>query len=170
MKNHKLFVAHFETQQQAEDAIIKLKKRGYDITKLSLIGTDCYTEQNVMGYYSIYDQMEKWSSIGLFAVGLTSIIFGTLFFFNLGASLPYVKMPIIYACIAVLISAAIPLIAISFSKEKTIEYKTEIRAHKFMLCAEEPAAEIEKMQAVLHVHIPKENSLSEKENQVLLEN
>lgn len=170
MKNHKLFVAHFQTQQQAEDAIIKLKRRGYDITKLSLIGTDCYTEQNVLGYYSIYDQMEKWSSIGLFAVGLTSMIFGSLFFFDLGVGMPNIKMPIIYACIAILIGAVIPLIAIAFSKNKNIEYKTEIRAHKFMLCAELPADKIEKIQAILHIQLPKENSLSEKENQVLLEN
>ncbi|PIF71344.1 hypothetical protein [Flavobacterium sp. 2] len=40
MENQQLFVANYKTQQQAEDAIKKLKKSGYDITKLSIIGTE----------------------------------------------------------------------------------------------------------------------------------
>ena len=70
MENQKLLVANYKTQQQAEDAIKKLKKSGYNITKLSIIGTDCYMEQSVLGYFNIYDKMEKWSTTGLFAIGL----------------------------------------------------------------------------------------------------
>ncbi|MXO06712.1 hypothetical protein [Flavobacterium sp. HBTb2-11-1] len=169
MKNHKLIIAHFQTQQQAENAIIKLKKYGYDITKLSIIGTECYIQRNVVGYYTIYDRMEKWSSIGLFAVGLTSIVFGSLFFFNL-MNISAIKMPIIYACIAILTAASISLIAIAFSKNRVIEYRTEIRARKFMLCADDSSDKIKKIQTILEVHLPKENSPSAKENQMILEN
>jgi hypothetical protein len=27
-------------------------------------------EQSVLGYFNIYDKMEKWSTTGLFAIGL----------------------------------------------------------------------------------------------------
>jgi hypothetical protein len=57
MKNKKLLIAHYKTQQETEEAIKKLKKNGYDITNLSVIGMDCYTEQNVLGYHNI--EMEK---------------------------------------------------------------------------------------------------------------
>lgn len=170
MKNKKLLVAYFQTQQKAEDAIVKLKKNGYDIKKLSLIGTECYTEQSVLGYFNVYDKMEKWTTIGLFVVALSGMILGSLFFFNIGMSIPNYKMPIIYACTAILIVAIIPLLVLGFTRNKTITYKTEIKARKFMLCADETVSQIDKMRTLLHIHVPKENSITERENQVLLEN
>ncbi|KRB59920.1 hypothetical protein [Flavobacterium sp. Root186] len=170
MENQQLFVANYKTQQQAEDAIKKLKKSGYDITKLSLIGKDCYIEQNILGYFNIYDKMEKWSTTGLFAIGLCGLIFGMLFIFNVMASFPYFRIPIIYACIAILLGATLPLIGMGFSKDKTIKYSTEVKARKYVLFAQETNANIEIMRTILDTHVPKQNSIQEKENQTLLEN
>ncbi|BDU25723.1 hypothetical protein [Flavobacterium sp. GSB-24] len=170
MKNQKLFIAHYQTQQQTEKAIKTLKKNGYDITKLSIIGMECYTEQNVLGYQNIYDKMERWSITRLFAIGLSGLIFGTLLFFNLIVRLPYLRVPIIAVCIIILALSIIPLFIIAVSKNNTLKYHTQIKARKFMLCANETAAEIDKMRVLLQIHIPKENSPSEKENQILLEN
>lgn len=170
MENQKLFVANYKTQQEAEDAIKKLKKNGYDITKLSVIGTECYIEQNVLGYFNIYDKMEKWSTLGLFAIGFCGLLFGMLFIFNFTASLPYFKIPIIYACVAVLLGATLPLIGMGFSKDKGIKYKTEVKAKKIMLFPQETNAKIENIRTLLQIHIPKENSLAERKSQMLLEN
>ncbi|WP_291287489.1 hypothetical protein [Flavobacterium sp.] len=170
MQNQQLFVANYKTQQQAEDAIKKLKKSGYDITKLSIIGKDCYTEQNVLGYFNIYDKMEKWSTTGLLAIGLCGLLFGLLFIFNLTASLPYFRIPIIYACVTILLGATLPLIGMGFSKNKTIKYKTEVKARKYVLFAQETNASIEIMRTILNIHVPKENSIEEKESRTLLEN
>lgn len=170
MENQKLFVANYQTQQQVEDAIKKLKKSGYDITKLSVIGTECHTEQSILGYFNIYDKMEKWSTLVFFAVGLCGLLFGLLFIFNFAASFPYFKIPIIYACIAILLGATLPLIGMGFSKDKTIKYKTEVKARKFALFAQETNAKIEMIRTILQIHIPKENSIAEKENQIILEN
>jgi len=170
MENQKLFVANYQTQQQVEDAIKKLKKSGYDITKLSVIGTECHTEQSVLGYFNIYDKMEKWSTLVFFAVGLCGLLFGLLFIFNFAASFPYFKIPIIYACIAILLGATLPLIGMGFSKDKTIKYKTEVKARKFALFAQETNTTIEMIRTILQIHVPKENSITEKENQMILEN
>lgn len=170
MENQKLFVANYQTQQQVEDAIKKLKKSGYDITKLSVIGTECHTEQSVLGYFNIYDKMEKWSPLGFFALGLCGLLFGLFFIFNFAASFPYFKIPIIYACIAILLGATLPLIGIGFSKNKTIKYKTEVKARKYALFAQETNARIEEIRTLLQIHVPKENSIAEKENQMILEN
>lgn len=162
MKSQKIFAAHYQTQQLAEDAIKKLKKKGYDITKFSIIGIDCYTEQNVLGLNNIYERMEKWNTVGLFAIGLTGLLFGLFFFFNLGTSMPYLKMPIIYACVVILIGAFITLIGLAVSKEATIKYKTRIKARKFILHAEESPSQIDRMRTLLNTHVPKENSITKK--------
>lgn len=118
MENQQLFVANYKSLQHAEGAIKKLKKSGYDITKLSIIGKDCYTEQNVLGYFNIYDKMEKWSTTGLFVIGLCGLLFGLLFIFNLTASLPYFRIPIIYACVAILLALHCRLSVWDFQKTK----------------------------------------------------
>lgn len=170
MKNQQLFVANYKTQEQAQDAIQKLKKEGYNITKLSIIGSDCYTEQTALGYFSIYNRMGKWSALGFFAIGSCALLFGLLFIFNFTASLPYFKIPIMYACVALLLGITLPLISIGISRDKTIKYKTEIKARKYVLVAQETNAKIQTIQSILDAHVPKENSTQEKENQPLLEN
>lgn len=170
MENQKLFVAKFKTWQQAEDAIKKLKKSDYDITKLSIIGTDCYLEKSVRGYSDIYDKVEKWSTLAVFSIGLCGLLFGFFFVFNFAARIPYFRIPIIYACLAVLLGATLPLIGMGISRGKTIQYKTGLKARKFMLFAEETNAKIEEIRTLLQIHIPKENTITEKENRMILEN
>lgn len=170
MKDKKLLIAHYKTQQQAEEAIKKLKQNGYKISNLCVIGMDCYTEQNVIGYHNIYDKMEKWSVLGLFAIALAGLVFGSFFFFNIGKSIPYLRISMIYVCLAILLAAIIPLIRFTFSTEPTIKYEIQIKAQKFMLFANETPAQIERMRNILKVHVPKENSIAEKENQLLIEN
>jgi hypothetical protein len=170
MENQKLFVANFKTLQEAEDAIKKLKKNGYDITKLSVIGKDCYTEHHVLGYFNIYDKIEKWSTLGLFAIGLCGLLFGLFFIFNFISSFPFFKIPIIYACVAILLGATLPLIGMGFSRDKTIKYKTEVKARKFLLFAQDNNLKIEALRTLLQIHIPKENLITEKENWMILEN
>lgn len=169
MENQKLFIANYKTQQEAENAIKKLKKSGYDITKLSVMGTDCYIEQNVLGYFNIYDKMEKWSILGLFAIGLCGLLFGLLFIFNFTASIPSFKIPIIYACVAILLAVVLPLISMRFSKDRSIKYKTEVKARKFILFTHETNAKIENIRTLLQIHIPKENSITEREMQLFIE-
>lgn len=170
MENQKLLVANFKTLLQAEDAVKKLKKNGYDITRLSIIGKDCYTEQSVLGYFNIYNRMEKWSTLGIFAVGLCLLLFGLLFIFNFTAGLPSFRIPILYAGVAVLLGATLPLISMGFSKHKNIRYKTEIKARKYLLTSQETNSKIEEMRIILEIQIPKENSPAAKENHILLKN
>lgn len=170
MKDKKLLIAHYKTLQQAEEAIKKLKQNGYDITNLCVIGMDCYTEQNVLGYHNIYNQMEKWSILGLLAVALAGFLFGSFILFNIGMTIPYLRISIIFVCAATLLAAIITIIILALSKEPTIKYRTQIKAQKFMLFANATPAQIDRMRNVLKIHVPKENSIAEKENQLLFEN
>lgn len=168
MKSQKLFVAQFLNQQLVENAIRELKKMGYDIKKMSIIGTDCYTDQKVLGYSNVYDRIGKWGTLGLLAIGLTGFLFGFFFLFNLGASMPYLKMPILYAGAVTLIGTMIALITVGLSKDSTIKYKTRIKSRKFILFADESAAQVNRMRTLLHDSFAKENLITERVNQNLL--
>jgi hypothetical protein len=170
MENQQQFIADYNTLQQVDDAVKKLKKSGYDIRELEIIGQDCYIKQSVNGNFNIYDKMEKWGTTGLFTIGLCGLLFGLLFIFNFTASLPYFKTPIIFACIAVLLGATLPLIGMGFSKGEPIKYKTEIKAHKYVLFAQQKNANIEIIRSILNPHAPVENSIKEREGQALLKN
>jgi hypothetical protein len=59
-------VAIFDTHNQAEDAIRELQKNGVDMKELSIVGKDCHTEENVVGYYNTGDRMAYWGKLGAF--------------------------------------------------------------------------------------------------------
>lgn len=69
----------------------------------------------------------------------------------------------------ILLGATLPLIGMGFSKEKNIKYKTEVKARKYVLFAQETNANIEVIRNILEIHIPKENSIADKESRMLLE-
>jgi hypothetical protein len=59
-------VAIFDTHNQAEAAIRELQRNGVDMKELSIVGKDCHTEENVIGYYSTGDRMAYWGKLGGF--------------------------------------------------------------------------------------------------------
>jgi len=56
-----------------------------------------------------------------------------------------------------------------FSNDKNIKYKTEVKAQKYVLFAKETNANIEIIRNILEIHVPKENSIADKESRMLLE-
>ncbi len=68
-------VAVYGTHTQAEDAVKELRRSGFDMKKLSIIGQDYHTEENVTGYYTLGDKMKKWGTMGAF----WGFIFGAAF-------------------------------------------------------------------------------------------
>jgi hypothetical protein len=50
-------VAVYDKHSDAEEAIEELKKAGFDVTRLSVIGKDYHTEEHVVGYYNAGDRI-----------------------------------------------------------------------------------------------------------------
>src|ERR1700739_1905215 len=73
-------VAVYDTHSAAEDAIGELKKSAFDMTKVSIVGKDYHTEENVVGYYNAGDRMKYWGSMGAFWGGLWGLLVGAAFF------------------------------------------------------------------------------------------
>ena len=59
-------VAVFESHDQAENAIRELQEDGFDMKKLSIVGKDYHTEEQVVGYYTTGDRMLYWGKLGAF--------------------------------------------------------------------------------------------------------
>ena len=40
----------------------QLQRAGFDLKKLSIVGKDYHTEEDVVGYYNTGDRMKRWGS------------------------------------------------------------------------------------------------------------
>ena len=73
-------VAIFESHNQAEDAVRDLQKSGFDMKKLSIVGKDYHTDEQVVGYYTAGDRVMYWGTLGAFWGGLWGLLFGSALF------------------------------------------------------------------------------------------
>ena len=81
MEKKNVAVAVCNSHTEAEEVIKQLQKSGFDMKKLSIVGKDYHTEEDVVGYYNIGDRMKKWGKLGAFWGGFWGILFGSAFFF-----------------------------------------------------------------------------------------
>ena len=70
-------VALYETHAEAEEAVRELQKSGFDMQKLSIVGKDYQTEEDVVGYYTTGGRMKAWGKSGAFWGGLWGMLFGS---------------------------------------------------------------------------------------------
>ena len=66
MSKKNVTVAICNTHAEAEQSIKELQKSNYDMKKLSIVGKDYHTEEDVVGYYDTGDRMKKWGKLGAF--------------------------------------------------------------------------------------------------------
>ena len=66
LQEKKAVVAIYDTHTEAEAAIRDLQKMGFDMTKLSIVGKDYHTDEEVVGYYTTGDRMKSWGKSGAF--------------------------------------------------------------------------------------------------------
>jgi uncharacterized membrane protein len=80
MNKLNIVVAVYSNHEAAEEAVKELQKSGFDMKKLSIVGKDYHTEENVVGYYNAGDRMKYWGELGAFWGGLWGLVFGAAFF------------------------------------------------------------------------------------------
>lgn len=148
----------FETHEGAEKAIKELEKAGYDMKKLSIIGTDYRTEENVVGYFNIGDRVKFWGSRGAFWGGLWGILFGSAFFFVPGIGPLVLAGPIVGMLVGGLESAVVvgsmsalgaALYSIGIPEDSVLEYETALKSHKFLLIAHGTPSETQNAREIL---------------------
>lgn len=151
-------VAVYSSHTDAEKAVAKLSTASFDITKVSILGKDYHTEENVVGYYTAGDRMKSWGGIGAFWGGIWGLLVGAGFFLIPGIGPVLVGGPFLAALVGALESAAVVgglsavsagLISLGIPKDSAVKYEAEIKADKFVMVVHGTAEELEQARAIL---------------------
>ncbi len=126
--------------------------------KLSIIGKDYQTEENVVGYYNAGDRMQVWGKTGAFWGGLWGILFGNAFFFIPGIGPLLIAGPLVAMIIAGLEGAVVvgglsalgaALASIGVPEDSIVSYESKLKAGEFLLVVHGSTAEIERARGSL---------------------
>jgi hypothetical protein len=151
-------VGLFNSHEDAENAVKELQKCGYDMKKLSVVGKDYHTEENVVGYYNIGDRMATWGRFGLFWGWIWGLLFGSAFLMVPGIGAVIVGGPLVAYLISAVEMAVVTggltalggaLASIGIPKDSVVRYETALKADKFILIVHGTFLEVEKAKDIL---------------------
>ena len=169
-------VAIYGTHAQAEEAVKQLQRSGFDMKKMSIVGKDYHTDENVVGYYNTGDRMKYWGKQGAFWGGLWGMLFGAFFIIpGLGPIL--VAGPLVAWIVGALEGAVVVgglsalgagLYSIGIPKDSVVKYEAALKSDKFLLLAHGTADEVAKARDILQttqatevaVHAPQRGQLA----------
>jgi hypothetical protein len=158
MTNENAIVAVYNSHQEAEAAVEQLKHAGFDMTKLSIVGKDYHTEENVVGYYNAGDRMKYWGKMGAFWGGIWGLLFGAAFFVVPGIGPVLVAGPVVAWIVAALEGAVVVgglsaigagLYSVGIPKDSILQYEVALKADKFLLIAHGTADEVAKAKETI---------------------
>jgi hypothetical protein len=151
-------VAIFKDHTGAEHAVKELQEAGFDIKKLSLVGKDYHSNEQVVGYYNTGDRMRYWGKLGAFWGGLWGLLFGSALFVVPGIGPIVVGGPIVAWIVGALEGAALvggisavgaALYSIGIPKDSVLKYETSLKANRFLLVVHGTADEVERASGIL---------------------
>ena len=159
----KAVVAVYNTHSEAEAGVKELQRGGFDMKKLSIVGKDYHTDEQVVGYYNAGDRMKYWGKMGAFWGGFWGLLFGAAFFWVPGVGPLLVAGPLSAAIVAALESAVVvggvsvlgaALWSIGIPKDSVVKYESAIKVNKYLLVAHGTAAEVAKAKDILKTTKP----------------
>jgi len=151
-------VGLFSNHEDAESAVKELQQCGYDMKKLSVVGKDYHSEENVIGYYNTGDRMATWGKFGLFWGWIWGLLFGSAFLLIPGIGPVMVGGPLVSWILGALETAVVTggltalggaLASIGIPKDSVIRYETALKANKFILIVHGTRQEVEKAKDIL---------------------
>ena len=160
MKYENSMIAIYDTHEEAEQAVKKLEKSGFEMKQLSIVGKDYHTDEAVVGYYNVGDRMKSWGSTGAFWGGIWGLLFGSAFFMIPLVGPLLVAGPFVLALLGALEGAVVvgglgvlgaALADIGIPTYSIVAYETQIKAGKFMLIAHGTPLEVQKAKETLGI-------------------
>lgn len=151
-------VGVYATHDGAETAVRSLQQSGFDMKKLSIVGSDYHTDEHVVGYYNTGDRMLSWGRSGAFWGGIWGILFGGAFFLIPGIGPVMMAGPIVAALVSGLEGAVVvggmsalggALASIGMPENDAVMYETRIKAGKFLLIVDGTPDEIIRAEGLL---------------------
>jgi uncharacterized membrane protein len=73
-------VAVLDTHLAAEEAVSRLQKNGFDLSKCSIVGKENTSEERVCAYYTSGAKIASWGKMGAFWGGIWGLLQGAGFF------------------------------------------------------------------------------------------
>jgi hypothetical protein len=156
--NSNAVVAIYKSHPEAEAAVKELHKSGFDMKKLSIVGRDYHTDEQVVGYYNTGDRMKHWGKLGAFWGGIWGLLFGSAFFLIPGVGPLMVAGPLVAWIVGGLEGAAIMgglsalgagLYSLGIPKDSILRYETDIKSGKFVLIAHGSPEETVRAQDII---------------------
>jgi hypothetical protein len=86
MSDKNVLVAVYDTHAEADHAVKELQRAGFEMVKLSIVGKEYHSEQNIIGCYNASDRMKSWGERGAFWGGLWGLLSVAAFFALSGAA------------------------------------------------------------------------------------
>jgi hypothetical protein len=151
-------VGIYKTHTEAEAAVKELQKSGFDMKKLSVVGKDYHTEENVVGFYNAGDRMKFWGKLGAFWGGLWAILFGSAFFVIPGVGQLVVLGPLVMIIVGALEGALVTggltalgagLYSIGIPRDSIVKYETALKSDKFLVIAHGTTGDVAKAKSIL---------------------
>jgi uncharacterized membrane protein len=151
-------VAIFNSHTEAEAAIKELQRSHFDLKKLSIVGRNYHSDENVVGYYNAGDRMKYWGTNGAFWGGVWGMLFGSAFFMIPGIGPLVMAGPLVAMIVGGLEGAAVVggmsalgagLYSMGIPKDSILQYESALKADKFLLVAHGTTEEIALAKAVL---------------------
>ena len=151
-------VAIFESHNQAEEAVREIEKCGIDMKKLSIVGKDYHSDEQVVGYYNAGDRMMYWGKQGAFWGGIWGLLFGSAFFWVPGVGPLVVAGPLVAWIVGALETAAVvggfsaigaALASIGIPKDSILQYESSLKAGKFLVILHATPEEVERAKDCL---------------------
>ena len=158
MKITNSIIAIYPAHAEAEAAVKELQKSGFDMKKLSIVGRDYHTDEQVVGYYNTGDRMKAWGKVGAFWGGMWGILFGTAFFWVPGLGPLVMAGPLVAWIVGALEGAVVVgglgVLGAAFSslgipKDSILRYETAIKSGSFVLIAHGSSDETTRAKEIL---------------------
>src|SRR5579863_7947355 len=156
-------IAVYDNHSAAEGAVKELQKSGFDIKKLSVVGKDYHTDEQVVGYYNTGDRMKYWGKLGAFWGGFWGLLFGSALFMIPGLGAILVAGPLVAWIVGALEGAVVVgglgalgagLYSIGIPKDSIVKYETALKTDQFLLIAHGTAAEVAKAKDIIETTHP----------------
>src|SRR5579871_1284810 len=151
-------IATYDNHSAAEDAVKELQKSGFDMKKLSVVGKDYHTDEQVIGYYNAGNRMKYLGKLGAFWGGFWGLLFGAAFFWVPAIGPVLVGGPLVAWIVTELEDAVVVgglsaigagLYSIGIPKDSIVTYEAAIKAGQYLVVAHGTFADAARAREIL---------------------
>lgn len=155
-------VAVFSDHNAAEAAVKELGASGFDMSKLSIVGRDFFTDEHVVGFFNTGERVKYWGKLGAFWGGLFGILFAPAFFWIPGVG-PILTGGVLGSVVMGMIEGGVfgalatggltalgaALFSIGIPKDSVLSYERDLKAGRYLLLVHGEEEETQRAKELL---------------------